>query len=68
MSINEPAVTELPISCPDCGGLLLAAVGPPDAKVGVSTWACPFCKKPQSADFGGQLHWIVKRSQPVTVA
>lgn len=61
--MSEPAAetTELPIGCPNCGGLLTALVGPPEPEAPPVAWTCPFCRREHTTDFGGAVIWIAKR-------
>jgi hypothetical protein len=58
-----PLPEALDINCPKCGGHLTAQVGPPNGGLTPPTqWSCPYCQHSESNDFGGVLHWIVRRS------
>ena len=66
MSDIHVEATDLPVACPDCGGQLYATVGPPNPLAESATWACPYCKRIHTSDFGGRLYWIVERRRPVS--
>lgn len=53
--------TELPLTCPACGGELRALVGPVAPQAGPVTWSCPRCQQTHRTNFGGLLYEIAKR-------
>lgn len=61
---EDAGAIEIPIGCPDCGGLLTALVGSPQEFSAPLPWTCPYCQKSHGTDFGGRLYWVVKKSHP----
>lgn len=53
--------TDLPLTCPACGGELHALVGPVAPQSRPVAWSCPHCQQTHQTDFGGPLYGIVKR-------